>query len=136
VVLGDPGGGKSTLCQYLCYHLAKQFNIADQVDNSEEKAEDGKFDQQFMKVPLRVVLRSFESARVTSPQLTIFDYIANDLRSVANAIPLTQLQDFLRYALTYGYAVLAFDGLDEILNTATMRWSPKAGQVAKRASCP
>jgi hypothetical protein len=121
VVLGDPGGGKSTLCQYLCYHLSKQSNLAQQLDNSQRTAYDGKFDQQFMKVPLRVVLRSFESVRVTSPQLSIFDYIVNDLKTVSNATSLTHLQDFLRYTLMYGYAVLAFDGLDEILNTATRR---------------
>ena len=28
VILGDPGGGKSTLCQHLCYDLAKQTSAA------------------------------------------------------------------------------------------------------------
>jgi hypothetical protein len=121
VVLGDPGGGKSTLCQYLCYNLSKQYNLAQQVAAGGGKIEDDKLDPQHIRVPLRVVLRSFESARVTTSQLTIFDYIANDLRTVVNAIPLVQIHDFLRYVLTYGYAVLAFAGLDEILNTAARR---------------
>jgi predicted NACHT family NTPase len=121
IVLGDPGGGKSTLCQYLCYNLAKQSNLAHQYDSGDHgQGDDGKFDPQVMKIPLRVVLRSFEGARLTVPQLTVFDYLANDLRSVIT-LSIDQLQDFLRYMLMYGYAVLAFDGLDEILNTGTRR---------------
>ena len=64
-------------------------------------------------------LRSFEGARLTVPQLTVFDYLTNDLRSVIT-LSIGELQDFLRYILMYGYAVLAFDGLDEILNTETV----------------
>jgi hypothetical protein len=123
IVLGDPGGGKSTLCQYLCHHIAKQFNLSQQyVENSEldRRHDENKFDPQAMKVPLRVNLRSFEGARLSLPQLTIFDYLVNDLKSVVTT-PGTQLPEFLRYVLTYGHAILAFDGLDEILNTGTRR---------------
>jgi hypothetical protein len=122
IVLGDPGGGKSTLCQYLCYQLAKHFNLAEQYNGDPETTQNGQvnFDPQVMKVPLRLVLRSFEGARLSTPQLTIFDYIVNDLKSIIT-LPTRQLEDFLHYALTYGHAVLAFDGLDEILNTSTRR---------------
>ena len=122
IVLGDPGGGKSTLCQYLCYNLARQFNLAHHYgdDADSTNGNSGKFEPQVMKVPLRVVLRSFEGARLSNPQLTIFEYIVNDIKS-AVTLPNSQLESFLLYVLTYGHAVLAFDGLDEILNTSTRR---------------
>ena len=116
VILGDPGGGKSTLCQYLCHHMAKHYGLELQYP---ERRREG-FEAQLLKVPLRVVLRSFESARVRNPQLGLFDFILNELRS-ATALPIIELEESLRHTLNYGNSVLAFDGLDEILNAGTRR---------------
>ena len=52
VILGDPGGGKSTICQNLCFDLAKQAASALATVN--------KPTAQLQKFPIRVVLRTFE----------------------------------------------------------------------------
>ena len=114
VVLGDPGGGKSTLCQYLCYELSKQCAL--QLQHPEDK----EFDANNQKIPLRIILRSYERARIAQPQLSIFDYIAEELRGLIN-VESNEIDRCLRYILAYGRAILAFDGLDEILNTARRR---------------
>jgi hypothetical protein len=114
VILGDPGGGKSTLCQYLCYELSKQSSLQLQ------HPENSNFEASLQKIPIRVVLRSFERARITKPQLSIFEFILEELKGIVSAAS-EEVEDCLRYILTYGRAVLAFDGLDEILITARRR---------------
>ncbi|MGQ7387934.1 hypothetical protein ACTGWU_10670, partial [Streptococcus suis] len=49
VILGDPGGGKSTICQNLCFDLAKQAAGALVAAH--------KPSAQLQKFPIRVVLR-------------------------------------------------------------------------------
>ena len=112
VVLGDPGGGKSTICQNLCFDLAKQATIALATEN--------KPTAQLQKFPIRIVLRSFEKARTVDTQLSLFEFIVRDLRNYVS-LEVPELQDAILYLLTSGAAVLAFDGLDEILVTAQRR---------------
>ncbi|UEM03753.1 NACHT domain-containing protein [Skermanella rosea] len=115
VVLGDPGGGKSTLCQYLCFELAKQCSLHFQYPD-----EKSKFESRNLKVPLRIVLRNFEAARLENVQLGLFEYLVNDIRKLIT-IAEDEAVNSLKYLLGYGRAILAFDGLDEILNTARRR---------------
>jgi NACHT domain len=112
VILGDPGGGKSTICQNLCFDLAKQAAVALATVN--------KPTAQLQKFPIRVVLRTFEKARTVEPQLNLFDFIVRELRNHVSLEP-AELRDSLQYLLSTGAAVLAFDGLDEILVTAQRR---------------
>lgn len=65
VILGDPGGGKSTICQNLCFDLAKQAASA--------IASNAKPTAQLQKFPIRIVLRAFEKARTAETQLSLFD---------------------------------------------------------------
>jgi NACHT domain len=111
VVLGDPGGGKSTLCQKVCFDLSKNASLALQFpDNDRIKAKD-------QRLPLRVILRSFEGAWVKDPQLDLFTFIERDLAHFA-ALDQEEIGTVLRYLLESGRAILAFDGLDEILDTS------------------
>lgn len=114
VVLGDPGGGKSTLCQHLCFDLAKQTLASLQLNDSKQ------INSQLQKFPVRVVLRSYEKARTLQPQLGLLDYILRDLRNYV-AEDEGDLAAALRYLLSTGAILLAFDGLDEILVTARRR---------------
>jgi hypothetical protein len=112
VILGDPGGGKSTICQNLCFDLAKQAASA--------LASVNKPTAQLQKFPIRVVLRTFEKARTVEPQLSLFDFIIRELKNHVS-LEQAELRDALQYLLASGAAVLAFDGLDEILVTAQRR---------------
>lgn len=113
VVLGDPGGGKSTLCQHLCHDLSRQAVASLQSDSKQLTA-------QLQKFPLRVILRGYEKARTLEPQLSIFDFISRDLKNHVVASD-AEIDEALKYLLVTGRAVLAFDGLDEILATAQRR---------------
>ena len=112
VILGDPGGGKSTICQNLCFDLAKQAASALATDN--------KPTAQLQKFPFRIVLRTFEKARTVEPQLSLFQFIIRDLNNYVS-LDRSELEDAALHLLNSGAAVLAFDGLDEILVTAQRR---------------
>jgi predicted NACHT family NTPase len=75
VVLGDPGGGKSTLCQYLCDELSKHLLLGSQT------AIGAGLEYQLQKIPLRIVLRTFEKARKSEPQLDMFSFICREIRN-------------------------------------------------------
>src|SRR5258708_11007511 len=98
VILGDPGGGKSTICQNLCFDLAKQAAIALATDN--------KPTAQLQKFPIRIVLRTFEKARTAEPQLSLFEFIIRDLRNYVS-LEKSQLEHAALYLLTSRAAVLA-----------------------------
>jgi predicted NACHT family NTPase len=115
VVLGDPGGGKSTLCQYLCYELSKILLLGEPAKRTERKKDD-----QLQKVPIRVVLRTFEKARKTEPQLDLFSFICRELKNTTT-LTSERIERALKRALEFGHVALAFDGLDEILDTSLRR---------------
>ena len=105
VILGDPGGGKSTLCQSICYDLAQQIMHNHRASSP---------------YPFRIILRDFERVRNNNAQLTLFDFLVNDiLNSIATEREV--IASCLKKLLETGRAVIAFDGLDEILRTALRR---------------
>ena len=114
VILGDPGGGKSTLCQRICYDLARATQLASAYPG-ENKVN---FSEQ--RLPFRITLRLYEQARASEPQLDILTYLLRDLKNYSSADDET-LRAAVLYLLRTGRAVLAFDGLDEILETSNRR---------------
>lgn len=110
VILGNPGGGKSTLLQSVCHKIA-----SDSLKMISEGAHCSD-----VRVPIRIVLRDYEHARLGQPQLTILEYMVNDLLGAAYADK-NVLTRTLENLLASGKAYLAFDGLDEILKTANRR---------------
>ncbi|UPA23687.1 NACHT domain-containing protein [Shinella oryzae] len=114
VILGDPGGGKSTLTQLLCYDLANQIVL--------EFANPGAsgFDTRDLRLPIRVILRALEKRQQQDPSYQIFDYLIDEIRVYCDND--TQLATrFLKQTLTIGQIVILFDGLDEILDVAARR---------------
>ena len=105
--------GEKALSVKIFFDLAKRATIALATEN--------KPTAQLQKFPIKIVLRSFEKARTVDTQLSLFEFIVRDLRIVFLEVP--ELQDAILYLLTSGAAVLAFDGLDEILVTAQRRES-------------
>lgn len=110
VILGNPGGGKSTLLQYICHKTA--------TESSKILSETGGVEA--VRIPIRVTLREFEQARLSSPQLNIFDFIVNDaLNSLVSDVE--SVRCCMQYLFSSGRILIAFDGLDEILKTSNRR---------------
>ncbi|QZH67903.1 NACHT domain-containing protein [Mycolicibacterium farcinogenes] len=96
VVLGDPGGGKSTVSKYLTCKAARS-----QVNST---------------IPFLVILRNLPpTSRSTE---TIVDHIENRMKSYYQCSPPT---DYVEHAMLSGRALVIFDGLDELLDVADRR---------------
>jgi len=113
VVLGDPGGGKSTLCQSVCYDLSRAYGLVSKHLSRTDLA------IQIAKVPVRIVLREFEKWHERDG-LGIFDFIARDT-SQRSGDDLSSVSHWLRTQLAIGQMVVVFDGIDEILDVSSRR---------------
>jgi hypothetical protein len=100
VVLGQPGGGKSTFLQKLCYDLAS--NSANVPHNRRGLT------------PVLVVLREYGAQKQGKP-LSILDFVEERSRSIYQVAPPKGAFDYL---LTAGRTIVLFDGLDELLDTS------------------
>lgn len=96
VLLGDPGGGKSTVCIWATLQRAKQAKAS-----------------QESRIPIHVVLRDLG----TSESGSIIDFIRADFRSRYQVDPVPD--GLVAWILASGRAVVFFDGLDELLETAS-----------------
>ncbi len=91
VLLGDPGGGKTTAANVLMHHFAGDPR---------------------RRVPFLVTLRNYAS--VDPPQHSVAGYIEHELKTFYQITPPPGLVELL---LLTGRAVVIFDGLDELLDT-------------------
>ncbi len=91
VLLGDPGGGKTTAANVLMHHFASNPQG---------------------RVPFLVTLRNYAS--VDPPQRSVVGYIEHVLTTFYQIPPPAGLVELL---LLTGRAVVIFDGLDELLDT-------------------
>lgn len=114
VILGDPGGGKSTTVQNICFELSRSLELA-----LEHPDRDG-IDASRQRIPFRIVLRAFETKRKLDASYSLFDMIVDEISEIAPE-DRTLLVQFIKYCLVSGTSVVLFDGLDEVLNVNTRR---------------
>lgn len=114
VVLGDPGGGKTTLTQMLSYDLSNSVIL----DNTSPSLK--QFDDRDLKVPLRVVLRQFEVRATRASSYSLLDHLREEVRNMLEGDErLANL--FLMRALGAGDSIVIFDGLDEVLEVGARK---------------
>ncbi|GAA3712205.1 hypothetical protein GCM10022377_27140 [Zhihengliuella alba] len=94
VLLGDPGGGKSTLSNYLAATVAKTTND---------------------EIPFHITLREY--AKVATDQ-SVLQYIEKQLSTLYQALPPA---GFVEELLVSGRALVIFDGLDELIDATKRR---------------
>jgi NACHT domain len=97
VLLGDPGGGKTTAAKVLMHHFASKG-----LDSDRE-----------WPVPFLVTLREY--AATYPPERSVAMHIEHELETFYQCPPPPGLVDLL---LLTGRAVVIFDGLDELLDTS------------------
>jgi hypothetical protein len=97
VLLGDPGGGKTTAAKVLMYHFASNG-----LDSDQE-----------WPVPFLVTLREY--AATYPPERSMAGHIEHELETFYQCPPPPGLVDLL---LLTGRAVVIFDGLDELVDTS------------------
>lgn len=92
VLLGDPGGGKTTASTVLMHHFAS--------DNT-------------LRIPFLVTLRKYAAS--DPPELSLVRFIEHELETLYQCPAPAGLIDML---LLTGRALVIFDGLDELLDTS------------------
>jgi hypothetical protein len=103
-ILGDPGGGKSTLAQRICLELSRRAEV------------DGK-----LPLALRVEIRRFQRSGTESFH-SLIQFITRELTRQTN-IYLTEQEwmDIVQHLLFYGRMFIVFDGIDEVVSTSQRR---------------
>jgi hypothetical protein len=104
VILGDPGGGKTTYSRIMCLSLARRLS-------------DGAIE----KVPFYVTLRYFEAEKARNPSLSVLQFILRSIARILNVPREDDLSASILNILNFGRAMVVFDGLDEIIDTGKRR---------------
>ncbi len=100
VVLGNPGGGKSTFASYLCYELATRYK-------------ERLFCHRLL-TPIHVVLRDYGAAK-KEHSCSLLEFIELSANSKYQIKPPTGAFEYL---LLSGRVLVILDGLDELLDTS------------------
>jgi hypothetical protein len=103
LVVGNPGAGKTTLTDKLCYELATRY---------EERLIDNKW-----LSPIHIILRKYSEDKLKF-NLSITDYIEKNINSRYQLRP---PEGAIEYLLINGRAVVFFDGLDELLDVGNRK---------------
>jgi len=111
VIVGDPGGGKTTICQYISYDYSKR------VINS-IKYPDQEVDFAHHKIPVQLVLRTVFKSKSYEKygfRKSILDEINKIIGSGG------EFDKIISRFLEEGIFIIIFDGLDEIISISNRR---------------
>ena len=97
VLLGDPGGGKSTLSKKLCFEHAKQF-------------QEGR-----STLPIYIQLRTYIAQAANDEQYSLLRYVLDNVDSALIDPEAGSLRATVLYYLRIGSVFVVADGLDEVL---------------------
>ena len=100
VLLGDPGGGKSTLSKKLCLESCNRY-LGGQ-----------------SKLPIYIQLRTYISKAAEDDRLSLKHYIVDFVSSTLIDADTRDVSSSILYHLRIGAAFFVADGLDEVLTTA------------------
>lgn len=105
VVIGDPGAGKSTLAQKICFELC---------NNYEKRVINNK-----LLTPVIIVLRDYSSMK-KDKSYSILQFIETEATSKYQ-LPKPPPENTFEFLLKKGQIIAIFDGLDELLDTSNRR---------------
>ncbi len=100
VILADPGGGKSTLAQYVCYKLSTLYKQ--------------RLYGNRLLTPILIILRDLSILK-KEKQCSIVEFIESEVK-LKFELPAPP-RNAIEYLLNNGYLLVIFDGLDELLET-------------------
>ncbi|MCS3893288.1 GTPase SAR1 family protein [Bradyrhizobium japonicum USDA 38] len=103
-VIGDPGGGKSTLSQRICLDTLRRAHL------------DGK-----SPMAVRVEVRRFVRRDNASSNQSLIEFITWEISRQAEVENDEDMAMFVRYLLHFGRIIIIFDGIDEIISSARRR---------------
>ena len=105
VVIGDPGAGKSTLAQKICYELFDKY--------------ENKMIKNKLLTPVLIVLRDY-SLKKKEKGYSITEFIESEVTSKYQ-LPKPSLDDTFEILFKNGDLIMIFDGLDELLDYSHRR---------------
>ena len=131
IVLGTPGGGKSTLSQFLCHELANAISKELLETNT------SKLNSAILKLPCKIVLRAFERRQQVNPGYDFIDYLVDEFKTILES-NLALTCRVITHLLGIGSILLLFDGLDEVLELEYRRTIVRSIEifVSTYAACP
>lgn len=100
VLLGDPGGGKSTLSKKLCLECARRFGEAQS------------------RLPIFIQLRTYIARAAEDDRYSLVQHIFDIIASTQTDANLLSPEASVLYHLRIGAAFVVADGLDEVLTAA------------------
>ena len=103
-VIGDPGGGKSTLSQRICLDTLRSAHL------------DGK-----SPMAVRVEVRRFVRRDSASSNQSRIEFITWEICRQAEVENDEEMTMFVRHLLHFGRIIIIFDGIDEIFSSAKRR---------------